>query len=541
MNRIKLPVALLAVAGLVVACSDDTTGPLNNLGADMGPLASTAIPVDTEAAQTCTQLFGYVDDHDAPDGIQGFKIDKDDLANARYEVASGLWIDLDNVTATSFDWESNFSILLAYAKSGRNASNLYSYMPYGSTGDEGLSTRGGHDISHILFCYVEALAVSKTADAGFHRAHDWSLTKTAVHEVDGEEELLESLVLMPGVQASVSYRLATHYTGYDDAAWYVAGTVTVANPWDNDAVISELDDVLDDDVPVDLHCGEGFDVPYTLAAGETLTCTYKHYLGADTDGTNTVTVVTTAGPMGGSAHADFTFGAPSTEADFCISIYDDLAVEGNAESLGTLCADDLDLANVGVKRLFYSGHFTFGPEYCDDAFDLVNTAWATLEDETVIDASWTIAVTMDCPVGCTLSQGYWKTHSPHGPAPEDETGAWGEEGYDPDDYFYYSGESWYDLFWTAPRGNAYILLAKQYMAARLNIAAGADYGDVEDALGEAKAFFYNAEHTLDYVAGLRGNNPVRANLLALAEVLDDYNNGIIGPGKCINGGSYDES
>ena len=38
-------------------------------------------------------------------------------------------------------------------------------------------------------------------------------------------------------------------------------------------------------------------------------------------------------------------------------------------------------------------------------------------------SSWSIAVTVSCNAGYTLTHGYWKTHSSYGPAPYDDTWA----------------------------------------------------------------------------------------------------------------------
>jgi len=72
--------------------------------------------------------------------------------------------------------------------------------------------------------------------------------------------------------------------------------------------------------------------------------------------------------------------------------------------------------------------------------------------------------------GCTLTPGYWKTHSAYGPAPYDPT--WALIGEDTP--FFLSGISYYEALWTEPKGgNAYYILAPAYIAARLNVLNGA--------------------------------------------------------------------
>lgn len=127
------------------------------------------------------------------------------------------------------------------------------------------------------------------------------------------------------------------------------------------------------------------------------------------------------------------------------------------------------------------------------------------------------------PQGCTLTPGYWKTHSINAkPSKYDPT--WGGREDDP---FYSSGKTWYQVLWTPRVGNAYYILAFQYIAARLNILAGASVTpQVNDALLFAEDFFdaYDPSDTL--------TKSFKKVVIYNAGVLDSYNNGYIGPGHC---------
>jgi hypothetical protein len=81
---------------------------------------------------------------------------------------------------------------------------------------------------------------------------------------------------------------------------------------------------------------------------------------------------------------------------------------------------------------------------------------------------------------------------------------------------------------TAPKGNAYYNLAQQYIAAELNFLRGADPADVQAEFDQAKALF--EQYTPDDTAGLKG--PAKREWTDLASILNDYNNGYIGPGYC---------
>ena len=128
--------------------------------------------------------------------------------------------------------------------------------------------------------------------------------------------------------------------------------------------------------------------------------------------------------------------------------------------------------------------------------------------------------------GCTLTPGYWRTHSDYGPAPYDPT--WAMLGEDTP--FFLSGISYYEALWTKPRpGNAYYILAHAYIAARLNLLNGASIpSDVETVLGNATDLFNL--YTPRFIGGLKGRDALRKAFVGMAKILDDYNNGISGPG-----------
>ena len=94
--------------------------------------------------------------------------------------------------------------------------------------------------------------------------------------------------------------------------------------------------------------------------------------------------------------------------------------------------------------------------------------------------------------------------------------------------FFLSGKTWYQVFWTPPAGNAYYNLAHQYMAAFLNTLAGASVPvEVQQALDAAKALF-EAQGAGDTTLSASE----RKMALQYASILDQYNNGLIGPGHC---------
>ena len=134
----------------------------------------------------------------------------------------------------------------------------------------------------------------------------------------------------------------------------------------------------------------------------------------------------------------------------------------------------------------------------------------------------------EVPEGCTLTPGYWKTHSSYGPAPYDAT--WAQIGEDTP--FFTSGQSYYEVLWTEPEGgNAYYILAHAYIAAGLNQLNGADFAAAQTTFEQATILFET--YTPDEVAAMKKTDKaMRAHFISLAETLDNYNNGLIGPGHC---------
>ncbi len=134
--------------------------------------------------------------------------------------------------------------------------------------------------------------------------------------------------------------------------------------------------------------------------------------------------------------------------------------------------------------------------------------------------------------GCTLTQGYWKTHAdPDNTKKYDDT--WDDLG--GSDAIFLWGLSYIDILNTAPKGDAWYILAHQYIAAILNEAAGANTvtpTDITDELADALALLTAwAPGTLGPKATGAAAD-ARDDAIELAGDLDDWNNGVTGPGHC---------
>jgi hypothetical protein len=374
-----------------------------------------------------------------------------------------------------------------------------------SNGDKGISVLA-----------ILPLEVVKTVDTSFDREWNWGIEKSADQT---------SLDLEADETATVNYEVELTATP-EDTNHEVSGTITVTNPnADVDATITGITDVLDNSGALTVDCTGDDDFtsfPHTLGGGEILTCTYS----GESDGTdteNTATVATEGVISGGSDSEVVAFDAdPTTEIDECVTVNDTNSVfPGDTQ----VCAEDAD------KILEYS--VDFGPDGADVVIECgegshPNVAdFVTNDTQTVGDDDASVDWTVTCDVSCTLTQGYWKTHNDlfKGGAASDET--WellpsGEET-----IFFLSGKNWFEVFNTAPKGNAYYNLAHQYMAAYLNTLTGASVpSEVQDALDDAETFFSANAPTATL------SKTVKAQLTSLAGTLGAYNEGEIGPGHC---------
>lgn len=254
---------------------------------------------------------------------------------------------------------------------------------------------------------------------------------------------------------------------------------------------------------------EPFNVLYTVVISAT--CASSHHLP---DGTH---------------HAHHRLdGAPDHVANECVNVADTFAGGPNRQ----VCLSDLTNGQLTIRY-----ERTFGP--FAECGDVSYTNVVTLSDlaheahpngHVLASDDATVVFHVLCDRGCTLTQGYWKTHSREGPAPYDE--AWKNLGaLEEDTPFFSSGMTWYQTFWTPPAGgNAWLILAHQYMAAKLNILNGASTtASVSAAITWAESFFATY---LTPSATL--SKSVRNAALARAATLDQYNNGLApgGPPHC---------
>lgn len=380
--------SVAAIGALVAtACAPDASGPL-----DGGALRLRhVVPVFVDDNPTCEDLgydFGFKIDPPDPGTYTVFTVDGADATVTVTTVEEDQEVD-------SFDWTSTFGIDAVIVKGGDNA-NEYVYDPP-STGDDELNapdnpnTGKPFGISHIQFCYHFELQVSKTAETSFTRTWTWTIEKSADQT---------QLLLSEGQQFEVHYQIRVHATP-EDRDWMVSGTITIHNPAPLDATITGVTDVVSPGIAAVVECGDEVTFPRTLAAGETLACTYSADLPTGSDRENTATVTTEGigdGPFvrGGEGTAEVSLvNATVNHVDECIDVEDDLL--GSLGTMGTVCADPESGTTVTI-----SVSITLGvdvPLVCG-GHSVENIATFTTNDsETTGSASASVLVTVDCEGG----------------------------------------------------------------------------------------------------------------------------------------------
>jgi hypothetical protein len=127
-----------------------------------------------------------------------------------------------------------------------------------------------------------------------------------------------------------------------------------------------------------------------------------------------------------------------------------------------------------------------------------------------------VVTTSAAPRNCTYTQGYWKNHTEVWPVGSLQLGN-----------VVYSAAQLLAIFNQPAQGNGLIILAHQLIAAKLNIAAGADPSAASAAITAADAMVGNL-----VVPPVGGGSLTPASVNGTSHTLDNYNNGLVGPGHC---------
>lgn len=463
------------------------------------------VPTPVDGNPTCESL-GLT----AADGYLDIKVDPP--VNGTY---SGITVTFTN-DGKDLAFSAGFPIELVSVKGGNEGANVYDYRPNGVNADSGLQTPTAQMISHVNFCVKPKLSVDKTAVTDWDRDWDWSISKS------GNDTEVGPFADNQAEGGLVQYTVELTATKTD--TYSLGGTITISNPFGVAATIESITDVLTTGTATLGGDCAGLVFPATLAAGATLNCTWSVASPNGTETQNAVTVATSGVVAGGSDSVAISYSLDS-ETDECVTLADDLFP---ASLPAQVCANQLD-ANGKWSTTYTINFADFEGADCGENTNTASFLAKDQDSEGDDSGNDSHTVTLLCADigGCTLTPGYWKTHAD--PARKQYDATWNLlSALGPNTLFDGGPATYLQTLNTSPNGNVYYILAHAYIAAQLNGLAGADQSAISSALTGAAAFF--AAHTPATAAGLKGG--AKSSAIALATTLDNYNNGVIGPGHC---------
>lgn len=116
----------------------------------------------------------------------------------------------------------------------------------------------------------------------------------------------------------------------------------------------------------------------------------------------------------------------------------------------------------------------------------------------------------------TFTQGYWKNHPEEWPVTSLDLGN-----------ITYEKEQLLSILKTPVKGNGLVSLAHQLIAAKLNVANGADPSSISNTIDDADLLIGDSE-----IPPVGKDKLKPKETSSLIKILDSYNNGLIGPGHC---------
>lgn len=191
---------------------------------------------------------------------------------------------------------------------------------------------------------------------------------------------------------------------------------------------------------------------------------------------------------------------------------------------GTICEDD---GICGGTFTCSSGNCTLAipPLHCDDNNPCTQNH--CIEGQGCLYTHDHIACPCDsnkCVGGCTLTQGYWKTHNKYATNPGLQV-PWPDDSEDK----IICGDTWYDWSQMRTKNFAWRKLFEQWLAAQLNVLSGTCIpASTNVTLYEAFALL----NQCDLLIQVSDSNSEAYK--EMASILDRYNTGLDGPGHCVD-------
>jgi len=424
------------------------------------------------------------------------------------EAGAGVYFDWSTVTPT---YAISMDAVLVRSGPSLDLSapvNLYLYDPELDE-DTGLhapinpETRTPYPIGSITFCDGITLMPTETGGIGeYIETLRWGLEAIVATQTGG-------LVLSPGQVFSVDYTVDLWVESAVKSDFAASGDIVIENPTETDAIVESVVNTVGGIVS-EVEC-EAPSFPYILPPDGELLCFYRTALPDDSTRIS-LTEVIMSGDVGngfGAAVVDFASAEVFPVGD-CVELQGVVA-----GAVVTYCGEASPISQPFTRVVG-----PYSEEECG-AHEVTHTiSFVTTDDSDWGSASWVVSIDVPCETGCTLTPGYWKTHSIYGPAPYDDT--WNLV--DEDSPFFDTGHSWFEVLWIPSKGTTFYKLAHAYGAAYLNGLNGADQSDVLDA---AESLLRQYDEAMSQIKG-----QVRREFVSVAQELDDYNNGLIGPGSC---------
>jgi len=217
---------------------------------------------------------------------------------------------------------------------------------------------------------------------------------------------------------------------------------------------------------------------------------------------------------------------PSCAPSFCKASFSGNANLSRYNLAANACVD----VNIG-EFLFDEGASTNCPQALQCGTTYVFRAFAHANsslNRSDFTANFTCS-TLSCGnigPGCTLTQGYWKTHGPVGCATGNNTNTWTVTSLTLGTVSYTDLELC-SIFNAPASGNGLIALAHQLIAAKLNIANGADGSAIQASIDAADALIGGL-----VVPPVGAGSLPNSTTSPLTAALTSYNEGATGPGHC---------
>ncbi len=201
---------------------------------------------------------------------------------------------------------------------------------------------------------------------------------------------------------------------------------------------------------------------------------------------------------------------------------------------------DLMPGDYNVEFILPEG-YAFSPQDqgMDDALDsdadpATGIAICTTLDAGETDLTWDAGIYIPPQEGCTLTIGFWKNHAGFGPQPDLVTALlpiWLGDAGGTKSIHVTTAQIAYDILNQDVYGhpdNGITKLYAQLLGAKLNIANGANGSAVGNTITKADEFLADYDWT-DWDSL---SDSMQDKVLRWKTKLDDYNNGLVGPGHC---------